>query len=476
MRRAGGRPPARKFLRPMTALTADGPVAARVPPPSPGPFRVSLKFRIVLVVTAMVLGGTTYFLVRPPPIVPVAVGTSPPNEPSAAESTLRFYLARVQRDPGDTRSQDVLAETYLQLVRETGNEDYLPLARQAAAASLAAVPAIRNQGGLLALAHAEFSNHAFAAARDHARELIALDPGKGEFHAVLGDALVELGDYENAGAAYAKMQSLGTSNAGSEGRLARFALLHGAGEDARRHLQAARDLAQAEAEPSRETLAWCEWQLGELDFALGHYDAAETHDRKALQVLPNDFRALASLGRIRAAHGDLPGAISCYEQAVRLAPNLNFMAALGDLYLLAGRPREAAVQFELAEQMGEHSRVVHGTEFDRNLALFFADHDLKPEVAYQLARKEYEAGRRDVYGADALAWTALKAQRISEAQAASRDSLRLGTKDARLWYHAGMIARAAGNAAGAREFLERALKLNPQFDPRQRAFAQNASR
>jgi Tfp pilus assembly protein PilF len=91
---------------------------------------------------------------------------------------------------------------------------------------------------------------------------------------------------------------------------------------------------------------------------------------------------------------------------------------------------------------------------------------LKSEEAYDLAAKEYEA-RRDIYGADALAWTALKAEKIAEAQSAMKEALRLGTKDARLFYHAAMIARAAGDEAAARDYFNRVLKLNPQFDPLQ---------
>lgn len=450
----------------MITLTA-GSTVARFPRPPSDPLPVSLRFRIGLVLAAILLGSATYFVFRQPPPAPAVAPVSLPNEPSTAESALLFYQARVRRDPGETRSQNALAETYLQLVRESGNEDYLPLARQAAETSLATVPAIRNQGGLLALAHAEFANHAFAAARDHARQLLGLDPGKSEFHAVLGDALLELGDYEGAAAALQKMQSLGEKNVGAEARLARFALLRGAVVEARQHLEAARDLLLARPEPPRETLAWCEWQLGELDFSTGDYAAAEKHYRAALGSLPNDFRALASLGRVRAARGDLPAAINSYEEAVRIAPALPFMAALGDLYQLAGRQREAAVQFELAEQMGEHSRKVHGSAFDRNLALFYADHDFKAEDAYQLARKEYDAGRRDIYGADTLAWTALKSKRVREAQTAMQEALRLGTQDARLWYHAGMIARAGGDEAAAADFLKRALAFNPHFDPLQ---------
>ena len=104
------------------------------------------------------------------------------------------------------------------------------------------------------------------------------------------------------------------------------------------------------------------------------------------------------------------------------------------------------------------------------VALFYADHDLKPDEAYNLAVTEYEA-RRDIYGADALAWTALKAGRLDEAQAAIKDALQLNTSDAKLFYHAGMIARASGDETAAQVFVKKALKLNPQFDPLQSVIA-----
>ncbi|HEV2641596.1 MAG TPA: tetratricopeptide repeat protein, partial [Candidatus Elarobacter sp.] len=75
---------------------------------------------------------------------------------------------------------------------------------------------------------------------------------------------------------------------------------------------------------------------------------------------------------------------------------------------------------------------------------------------------------------DAVAWTALKAGRLTEARSAARAALRLGTGDARLLYHAGMIARAAGDEPAARDYLRRALALNPQFDPLQAPVARIA--
>jgi tetratricopeptide (TPR) repeat protein len=148
------------------------------------------------------------------------------------------------------------------------------------------------------------------------------------------------------------------------------------------------------------------------------------------------------------------------------------VAALGDLYTLSGRDKEAADNYALVEQIGKLS-ALNGVLYNRQLAIFYADHDLKANEAYDSAKKEYEM-RQDIYGADAVAWTALKAGKIEAAQAAIKDALKLGTRDAKLYYHAGMIARAAGDKAAAKDYLKRALALNPQFDPMQAAIAKRA--
>lgn len=462
-------------MNPVAAAETRAPVAKPI-----------LKLRVALALSAMVLGSLLSVATRSGTITTPVSGdarssaaavTAPAarlSDEGATQSAIRFYLARVQRDPEDTRSQNALAELYLQEVRESGNEDYLPLAFGAARASLAAVGPERNVGGLTALAHCEFSNHDFAAARDHAIDLIAINPGKSEPYAILGDAQLELGDYNAAAQAFAEMQRLSPENSGTETRLARAAFLRGKTEEATAHLSGALSLLSSQPEPPAQALAWCRWQLGETAFSTGDYPTAERFYRDALTAAPDYFRALAGVGRISAARGDLAGAITFYEQAVRIAPATDFMAALGDLYSLAGRTADAAVRYELVEQLGEHSRKVHNSTFNRNLAIFYADHDLKPEEAYTLAQGEYSAGRHDVYGADALAWTALKSGRIAEAQTVMKEALRLGTLDARLFYHAGMIARAAGEKPEAIGYLKRTLAQNPHFDPLQSKIARKA--
>jgi hypothetical protein len=51
-----------------------------------------------------------------------------------------------------------------------------------------------------------------------------------------------------------------------------------------------------------------------------------------------------------------------------------------------------------------------------------------------------------------------------EARAAMTNALAQGTQDALLFYHAGMIERAAGNPVVAANYLRRAVTVAPEFD------------
>lgn len=407
----------------------------------------------------------------------VPPATTLPSDRATADYAIRFLENRVQRDPEDFIAHNKLAGYYLQLVRETSDLTYLKLASRAARASLATLPPEQNTGGLAAVTQVEFTSHEFAAARDHAQRLTEIDPGKAYPYQILGDALLELGDYDKAREAFGEMVRLGgiqgLTRVAIEQRMARLAALRGDMATARQRFLAALKLALALPAPPRETVAWCRWQLGETAFATGDYAAAEQHYRDALTTFPGYVRALASLGQVRAARGDLAGAIEKYESAVRILPDLAFVAALGDLCRITGREKEAAAQYALVEVIAKVGAASGGL-YNRQQALFYADHDIKPREAYENAKREY-AVRRDIYGADAVAWTALKAGKPAEAQAAIREALRLGTEDAKLFYHAGMIARAAGERASAHQFLTRALTLSPQFDPLQASIARSVA-
>ena len=421
-----------------------------------------------------------------PPVVPLPPSetpasnrpvTRPPVEDADATSrTIRALEGLIARDPENTIAYNKLTGYYLQRVRETGDLTYLELASRASRTSLAILPAERNSGGLALLAQTQYAAHDFVQARDHAVRLTTLEPKKASSYQILGDTLLELGDYEGAATAFRQMEQLGGSSINAETRMARLAMLRGHIEMAGRRFSRALALAVDNAASLKETVAWCQWQLGETAFTVGDYDTAERHYRDALTTFPQYLHAVASLGRVRAARGDVRGGILEYEKAVHRLPDPELIAKLGDLYVIAGRADDARAQYALVEKIGRLDSMKDAL-YSRQLALFFADHDMpaRAEEAFASAAKEYEV-RRDIYGADAVAWTALKAGRLPEAQKAIKEALRLGTKDARLFYHAGMIARAGGEDNAARDYLRRALSLNPQFDPLQASIARKTLR
>jgi tetratricopeptide (TPR) repeat protein len=405
---------------------------------------------------------------------------APPAEPvragrPAENSTIRFLEDRVKSDPDDFVAHNKLGSAYLQRLRETGDISYLELATRSAKASLSVIPAEKNKAGLAVLAQAKYSSHDFAGARDDALRLVELEPGKGYPYQILGDALQELGEYEKAAEAYRKMEEYGgvqaITNVGMEQRLARRAFLEGDNARSLKHYSNALNLALKPPGAPPETVAWCYWQVGEAAFKVGDYRAAEKNYRASLDTFPNYPQAAASLGRVRAAEGDIAGAIEHFEAVVRRLPDPVFVAELGDLYLIAGRKADAVAQYALVEQIARLS-ALSGQLYNRQLAAFYADHGIKLEEAAAMAAKEYER-RKDIYGADAVAWTAFRAGKVPEAKAAMTDALRLGTRDAKILYHAGMIESALGNREGSRKMLEAALRLNPAFDLIQAQYARN---
>ena len=394
---------------------------------------------------------------------------SDPNEAASASDLIPELESRVAQNPGDFVALNKLAGYYLQRQRETGEDKYIMLAGQAAKSSLAVIPAERNPGALAALAQVELASHEFATARDYAEQLIKLEPQKSYPKQILVDALVELGDYKRAEELFNQMKRDLAPNVGTETRSAKFAQLQGRSADAKQHIANALRITLQDVPRSREPIAWCQWQLGELEFSTANYEEASKRYKEALETFPDYFRALVGMARVNVALGKLADATSYAERAVKVIPEPLLISLVGDLYKLAGREQDAKMQYEAAEKLALQE-AAEGRLHKRELAIFYADHDIKVSKAFDLALDDYKS-RPDIYAADTLAWAALKANKLDEAQKAIKDALRLGTKDAKIFYHAGMIMRAVGDEASARNYFERVQETNPHFDPLQSRIA-----
>jgi tetratricopeptide (TPR) repeat protein len=157
--------------------------------------------------------------------------------------------------------------------------------------------------------------------------------------------------------------------------------------------------------------------------------------------------------------GDFENAIKLYTQSQTRVPLTETVIALGDVYTKTGNAEKAAEQYKLAEFIEQKL----GNLDQRRLALLWADQNVKLDEALAIAEREH-AARKDIFTADIYAWSLYKKGDFQKAKKAIQEAMRLKTKDARIFYHAGMIEKGLGNKEEAAQFLQKALKTNPSFD------------
>jgi len=199
--------------------------------------------------------------------------------------------------------------------------------------------------------------------------------------------------------------------------------------------------------------------LGEEFFRIGNYAEAEKQYDAALQTFPNYHLALAGKGRARAGQNDFETAVKLLSESNNRVPNVENVIFLGDVYSKIGKQDEANKQYELAQFVEQQ----FGNTDQRRLALLWADRDTKLDEALTIAAREHEA-RKDIYTADIYAWCLYKKGQFQEAKKAIDEAMRLKTKDARIFYHAGMIEKGLGNKKAAADYLKKALETSPAFD------------
>lgn len=220
--------------------------------------------------------------------------------------------------------------------------------------------------------------------------------------------------------------------------------------------------------PGSEPWLWSAVHLGNLYFNRGDLDAAEAIYRQALAFNADYPFAQAGQARVAAARGNTQAAIDAYAGIVARLPLPEFAIALGELYEAAGGMPQANTQYDLVRTIQQLNEAA-GMNVDLEMALFNAE----PAAALAQARAAY-AARPTIYGADTLAWTLYRAGKYEEAWRFSAEARRLGTQDALLTYHAGMIALILDDYAQAHRLLETALAQNPYFSTLHAADAQAA--
>ena len=347
-----------------------------------------------------------------------------------------------------------LGWTFVRRARSTFDPGYYKLAEQCAVC----IESIKSQTpeALLLRAHVAQSLHRFSEAEALASQLTKLRERPFDY-GVLGDALIDQGKIREGAAAYQKMVDL-RPDLQSYVRAAHVRWLTGDLKGAIQLMQ----LAVSSSSPNDpNTGAWAFNRLALYQLQLGAIEQA-THSCDAALSLQVDYApAVLTKARILLASKRTAGALVQLKRAAELDPLPEYQWALADVM----RITDSAGANEVEAQINRSS------EDPRTVSLYLATRGDDPERAVQLAEQEVK-NRQDVFTHDALAWALFASGRTTEAREEIDKALAEGTKDARLYLHAGIITAQAGDQKQGKRFIEQAQAIQQMLFPSERSLLQ----
>ena len=349
--------------------------------------------------------------------------------------------------------------------RLSNDPGYYKLAEQCAAWLQAKSP--QDPSGLLLRGHILDALHRFHEAEAAGRQLVTLAPHSWESFALLGDALMEQGRLDEAIATYQTMVDIRPC-AQTYLRVAHMRWLKG---DLPGAMETARLAVEAGSTRDPEPAAWAYTRLASYQWQSQDTAGADWSLNRAVQFVPQYAPALLLRGRMLLFQNKPADAEKVLETAAAENPLPDYRWTLADAQQAAGQPAEAG---RTEASLGKRGAV----DDPRTYSLFLSTRNAQADsgaadAGLKLAQAELET-RRDIFTRDAVAWAFLAAGKVQDAQSNMEAALAEGTQDARLFLHAGVIARAAGQPGAAASFLQKASALQQTLLPSERGLlAQN---
>jgi tetratricopeptide (TPR) repeat protein len=200
---------------------------------------------------------------------------------------------------------------------------------------------------------------------------------------------------------------------------------------------------------------------------------AESVYRHLLQVDSSSLDAYRGLGNLYLSQNRLDEAKKEFEDVARKQPKTAAGAStmVGTILTLQGKPVEARKQFEQALAIDPQAAVAAN-----NLAWNYAEgEDANLDVALQLAQTAKARLPLAWEVDDTLGWIYYKKGLATLAITALRQGTGRNPTNPTLHYHLGLAYLKNGEKGEAAKSLQRALKLNPQFEAAEDAKRQLAS-
>ena len=374
---------------------------------------------------------------------------------SASEKAVADAIAQAKVKAGKAHVWVSLGDTLAQRLRDSADQTYYSFAESAYQQALRLQPDCVD--AMNGMAWVEGGRHRFDTSVEWAQKALVVAPESADAYGILGDAALELGDYEAATDHYQKMMDL-RPDLSSWSRGAYLLWLTGNQLQATQLMEKAIRAGGAFA----ENTAWCRAKLATMLLSDGAFAAAAKALEPSLQVKSRNPHVLLAAARLATATREYDVAAQYYQLMMATAPNHDALVGLGDLHAIRGDMTKAESYYVRVDEL-HSAHLASGVHDHVQMAKFLADHDRHPVAALRLA--EQHKLTRNVLEADVLAWVYFKNGDQPRAIDAIKRALAQNTPDPEIHYHAGMIAAAAGDLASARRHLQRAVGMNPQFHP-----------
>jgi tetratricopeptide (TPR) repeat protein len=233
--------------------------------------------------------------------------------------------------------------------------------------------------------------------------------------------------------------------------------------------------------PGTESTEWARVQLAKLYEQLGEMKYAEMYYMIALDNRPGYPYALAGLARIAVGKRDYQKAIQLYQQADSSSSDYSFKEALVEVYQLGGDKQQSlAVANAIIGGMERAAKALangdsSGHYADREMAYAYMG-IANYEKAMDHALLEYNRRPNNIDVNETLAWVCYKKGDYKKAQFYINTALQTDCKNPTLLCHMGLIYAKAGDKKIAKNYLEQALKNNPNISPLLKSEAQQVLR
>lgn len=376
-----------------------------------------------------------------------------PDPNTKTGKLLAASLLKARTSPNDAKNWIQIGDAFAQLQRESEDPHYYDAAETVYSEALRLTP--KSVNALAGMAWVTGGRHQFDKSIAWGNQALAIDPQCIDAFGILGDAALELGEYDMAFDNYQKMADL-RPDLSSWSRAAHLLWLTGETNKAKTLM----GKAIGAGAPFAENTAWCRIRMATMLFHEGAIPPAEDAIRPLLEAGSKNSHLLLLAASIACAKDDLTLAENHYRTLLESGPNQQAYAGLGDLMTAQGKSEEAEKFYLNVEEL-HASHVLNGVHDHGFMAKFLADHHRNLVEALRMA--EERKLTKNVQEADTLAWVYYKNGMLPQAIAAMKNALSQNTPDPEMHYHAGMIASAYGDLTSAKKHLERALAMNPNF-------------